>query len=164
MPTILRFLSLHSRAPVTNQNTTPPKSNLGETCEFIVFIYRASVRGHLEESGWLQSRHTTGNSYPSMDGSFLQLHRWGSPLLLIFHSRPPEVMRPCIIRAGFYTDGRRYRRHAAGSIHRPSSPAPSMREGQHSVRSALGKSQVVTAVLVRMVAVMLRWQCFLTPV
>lgn len=79
----------------------------------------------------------------------------GSPLLLIFHSRPPEVMRPCIIRAGFYTDGRRCRRRAAGSVHQPFSPAPSMREGQHSVRSALEKSQVVTAVLVRMVAIML---------
>lgn len=47
------------------------KVQLGGTCEFIVFIYRASVRGHLEESGWLQSRHTAGNSHPSMDGSFL---------------------------------------------------------------------------------------------
>lgn len=32
---VLRFLSLHSGAPMTNQMTTPLKSRLGETSQFM---------------------------------------------------------------------------------------------------------------------------------
>lgn len=52
------------RAPIAEQRI-PAKANVACQC-----IYRAKVRGYLQEPKWSQSHHTTTKFHPCMDGDF----------------------------------------------------------------------------------------------